>query len=679
MTAPYPFSAIVGQEDLRLALLLNAVSPVVGGVLIRGEKGTAKSTAVRGLARLLPEIEVVEGCTFNCDPARTDPSCPAGPHDDPRAARRTVPVVELPVGATNDRVSGSLNLERALADGRRVFEPGLLAAAHRGILYLDEANLLGDHIVDVLLDAAALGVHRVEREGVSVQHASRFILVGTMNPEEGELRPQLLDRFGITVEVRGNSNPSERAEVVRRRLAYEADPDGFAAAWQEADTILGERIGDARETIATVRLPDAVLERIVSVCAAFGVDGLRADLVTAKAAKALAAWEGRDEVTTEDVRRAAMLALPHRRRRGPLDEPGIDPDELDRALNGSGDEPPDPTAPEPPGGGRGGVGGGTDAANGHAAPPDGARGGAPGLDGEGPTASRAPASGARASEETSAPGAERTDLLGDPFVPVLIEAAGAGAGALGRRSRAEGDRGRPVSDRSGDGTDLALWATIRAAAPHQAARCRAGFGLVVRSEDFRRHVREGREGNLVVFVVDASGSMGARRRMTATKGAVLSLLLDSYQRRDRVAMIGFRGEGAQVHLPATSSVEVAVRRLAAMPTGGRTPIAAGLETAAALLAAEAERDPRRRPLLVLMTDGRPTSGLDPLGEALRAARRLAGRRVPAIVVDTEDGPVRLGLARVVAGAMGARYIRLEELAAGSIARVVRAASGRRAA
>src|SRR6195952_3591462 len=247
MTTPYPFSAIVGLEDLELALLLNAVSSAIGGVLVRGEKGTAKSTIVRGLAALLPSVNVVTGCRFSCDPAAPAPRCPDGPHP-PGASSNARParLVELPVGASEDRLVGSLDLERALTAGVKAFEPGLLAAAHRGVLYVDEVNLLHDHLVDLLLDAAAMGTAYVEREGVSVRHAARFLLVGTMNPEEGELRPQLLDRFGLAVDVRASREPTERAEVVRRRLAYDADPDAFATRYAGADESLAQRIRAAR-------------------------------------------------------------------------------------------------------------------------------------------------------------------------------------------------------------------------------------------------------------------------------------------------------------------------------------------------------------------------------------------------------------------------------------------------
>ena len=281
---PYPFSALVGAEDLKLALVLNAVHPPIGGVLVRGEKGTAKSTAARGLAALLPEVAVVPGCRFACDPGAPDPDCPDGPHAHGGPGElRPARLVELPVGASEDRVAGALDLERALTEGRRAFEPGLLARAHRGLLYVDEVNLLGDHLVDLLLDAAAMGTNHVEREGVSVRHPARFQLVGTMNPEEGELRPQLLDRFGLTVEVRAPREHEARAEVVRRRLTYEADPGAFAERWAEADAEVAARIRAARKLVGQVALGDGALRAIVAACTAFEVDGLRADLVTARA------------------------------------------------------------------------------------------------------------------------------------------------------------------------------------------------------------------------------------------------------------------------------------------------------------------------------------------------------------------------------------------------------------
>ncbi|WP_089004265.1 VWA domain-containing protein [Micromonospora rifamycinica] len=724
------------MDDMRLALLLNAVSPAIGGVLVRGEKGTAKSTAVRALAALLPPVDRVAGCRFGCDPAAPDPTCPDGPH--PAAGpveRRPARLVELPVGAAEDRVVGSLDLEKALAEGVRAFEPGLLAAAHRGVLYVDEVNLLHDHLVDLLLDAAAMGRCHVEREGVSVSHAARFLLVGTMNPEEGELRPQLLDRFGLTVEVAASRDPAVRVEVVRRRLAADADPAGFAARWAAADAEVAARVAAARGRLDRVLLPDAALRQIAEVCAAFDVDGMRADIVTARTAVAHAAWQGRDRVTADDVRVAARLALPHRRRRDPFDTPGLDEKRLDEALQRARDEYPDdeppgtgPSGPDDPSDGPDGSGPG-----GPGGPPTGGTGpGGPGADrrypgADGPhaggdhrggpadTADERPAgdrsthdrdlrdSGPDQGDDSradgwsgpSGAGSDRSEggagrpgrpgggadagepAAGGSSVAVpqrgmtarLFTAPGVGDGVPGRRSRARTGRGRTTGARVPAGRPAAvhLPATLRAAAPHQAGRGRRGGRLLVRPDDLREAVREGREGNLVLFVVDASGSMGARQRMSAVKGAVLALLTDAYQRRDTVAVVAFRGTGAQVVLPATSSVLAASARLAELPTGGRTPLAEGLLAAADLLRVQRLRDPRRRPLVLVVTDGRATAGTRPLERSARAAAVLAATGAPCVVVDCEAGPVRLHLARRLAGQLGAAHHHLDTVAADPLA------------
>jgi magnesium chelatase subunit D len=652
----YPFAAVVGMDDLKLALLVNAVSPGVGGVLVRGEKGTAKSTIVRALAALLPGVEVVGGCRFSCDPAAPDPRCPDGPHPAAAAGSGARParLVELPVGASEDRLTGSLDIERALTEGVKAYEPGLLAAAHRGVLYVDEVNLLHDHLVDLLLDAAAMGLSYVEREGVSVQHAARFLLVGTMNPEEGELRPQLLDRFGLTVQITATRDPAERAEVVRRRLRFEDDPAGFAAEWTPAEAALADRIIAARRRLPGVELTDAALRQITAVCAAFDVDGLRADLVTARAAIALAAWHDRAVVDAEDVRAAARLALPHRRRRDPFDAPGLDQGKLDEVLAEHG-------APEPPP---------DDDPGGQGTPEDRREQEmAPGSERD-PSHDREHAEGGALREN-------RPVSAAPPYRPRLFTVPGVGAGAPGRRSAARTPHGYTAGARPG-AAGLHLPATLRAAAPYQHARGRAGRGLVLRAEDLREPVREGRESNLVLFVVDASGSMAARHRMRAVKGAVLSLLLDAYQRRDKVGLITFRGSSAELALPPTSSVEAGARRLETLPTGGRTPLAAGLHRAAEVLRVERLRDPARRALLVVVTDGRATYGPDPLAAAalLRGGAAVAGP-VAGIVVDCESGPVRLGLAGRLGAALGAGVVPLADLGAGELAGVVRAA--RRAA
>jgi magnesium chelatase subunit D len=689
------------MDDLVLSLLLTSVAPEVGGVLIRGEKGTAKSTAVRALAALLPPVSVVSGCRFGCDPKEPDPGCPDGPHaggTDERPAR----LVELPVGATEDRLLGSLDLERALSAGIKAYEPGLLAAAHRGLLYVDEVNLLHDHLVDVLLDAAAMGRAHIEREGVSITHAARFVLVGTMNPEEGELRPQLLDRFGLTVEVRASRDPRVRAEVVRRRLAYDADPAGFVVGWQDAERQLSVRIAAARELLVTVELPDAVLRQITGVCAAFDVDGMRGDLVMARTARAHAAWSGRDTVTTEDVRVAARFALPHRRRRDPFDAPGIDDDSLEQALAEA--EPDESTEPQPgddpdsqgqagsagaagpagtdPGGTGPSDSGPDDSGPDDSGPAGGSGGKPPGgqPSGSGPVPGTQPSSRSDRPDSGTgpAPSGGPVASAAGPYRVKPLRVPGLGQGASGRRSRAITPTGRTVATRpiatantatrTTSSRALHLPATLLAAAPHQRSRGRdEGGGLILRRGDVRVAVREGREGNLVLFCVDASGSMAARKRMTAVKGAVLSLLLDAYQRRDRVGLVTFRGVDAELALPPTGAVEAARMRLEALPTGGRTPLAAGLRRARRVIAIERIRDPHRRPLLIVVTDGRHTCGVDPAG----VATELARTGVRSVVVDCESGPVRLRLAGRLAGYLNGELVTLDDLRAETLAGLVR--------
>jgi len=329
----FPFAALVGQEMMKTALILNIIDPSLSGVLIRGEKGTAKSTAVRGLAELLPELKVAQGCPYNCpsDP-RADlcPECRRRWQDGEavEAVKSKVKVVELPVGATEDRVLGTLDLEEAITAGRRSFSPGLLAQANRNILYVDEVNLLDDHLVDILLDSAAMAVNTVEREGISFSHPARFTLVGTMNPEEGELRPQLLDRFGLCVQIAGLDDAASRAEVVRRRLAFEAGPESFARAWRRQGRDLARRLARARRLIKKVRLGEDILDQAVAISLRAGTDGHRADLTMIKAARALAAFEGRRETARQDLFLAARLALPHRVKRRPFEEMVFDLDEL---------------------------------------------------------------------------------------------------------------------------------------------------------------------------------------------------------------------------------------------------------------------------------------------------------------------------------------------------------------
>jgi magnesium chelatase subunit D len=659
---------------MALALILTTVSPEVGGVLVRGEKGTAKTTMVRALAQVLPSIDVVEGCRFSCDPLDIDQTCPDGPHDHPVGRSRPAMLVELPVGATEDRVIGSLDLQQALGVGQVVYEPGLLAAAHRGILYVDEVNLLHDHLVDLLLDAAAMGRSTVERDGVSVAHGARLILIGTMNPEEGELRPQLLDRFGLTVEIAAPRDPGLRAEVVRRRMAFDGGPAAFVAAYEAAEDELRVRIATARTQLPFVQLGDQQLATIARVCGGFEVDGMRADIVTARAAAAHAAWQGRREITKTDIRAAARLALPHRRRRNPFDAPGLDEDLLDQLL----DAEPDPE-PTPPNGPSTGSGHNEAAhANGHkemrpepfeGASTRSARTDVPSANSPSTSSGRNESNSGR-NESNS----ERVVSAGDAYRTRLFTASGVGVGEAGHRSRALTSVGRTVGAIPADhgSAHLHFTATIRAAAPHQVGRGRlADERLRLATPDLRLSVTEGRESNLVLIVVDASGSMAARRRMEAAKAAALSLLLDAYQRRDKVGLITFRGAGATLALPPTSSIDTAARRLQDLPSGGRTPLAEGLVCAAETLRLERIRDPRRRPLLVLVTDGRATHGADAVGRSRRVADQLRRTGVASLVIDCESGRISLGLAQTLSVHLGAQYVTLDEVGADQLVRAVR--------
>ncbi|GAA3180462.1 hypothetical protein GCM10020255_074220 [Rhodococcus baikonurensis] len=570
--AGFPFSAVVGQDQLRLALILCAVHPGIGGVLVRGEKGTAKSTVVRALTALLPAV-------------------------DDAGTMRPARLVELPVGATEDRVIGSIDLEKVLRDGERAFQPGLLAAAHQGVLYVDEVNLLHDHLVDVLLDAAAMGRVHIERDGISHSHPAKFVLVGTMNPER---RTTSAVVGPIRSGCRRRSFPRRRrAEVVRRRLDYERDPEAFVARYESADHELAAEILTAREKLDSVELSNRELRRIASLCASFDVDGMRADLVLARTATAHAAWRGDTEVTAEDVRVAAELTLPHRRRRDPFDEPGLDQQQLDDARAGRSGRP---------------------------------------VSGRGRRARRARTSrvpktvaltktvarkmvAPKTAVRTTRSGRRRpgtlTDLVGSTrhrstfgttggeFKAKLLEVPGVGEGAPGRRSRSMSSRGRVVRSTRERGHGLHLTSTVFAAAESQVARGRTAGRLRLAPADLRGAIREGREGNLIVFVVDASGSMAARDRLSAVTGAVVSLLRDAYQRRDKVAVITVRGREAELVLPPTSSVDIAVRRLQSMRTGGKSPLAEGFLRARDVVLRERLRDPQRR----ASSSRSPTAGL----------------------------------------------------------------------
>ena len=640
----YPFTAIVGQDEARSALLLCAVNPRIGGVLLSGEKGTAKSTVVRGLAELLP-----------------------------RQVMRT-----LALGATEDRLVGGLDLEATLATGRPVLQPGLLSEVDGGVLYVDEVNLLDDHLVDLVINACA-GTVRVEREGLTATLASRFVLVGTMNPEEGALRPQLLDRFGLCVEVHGEADPDTRAEIIRRRLDHDADPTGFARRWQDDQERQAAAIGRAQRIVDQIALNRTVTELIGSLCRHNHVAGHRADVVMAEATRAHAALAGRRTATEDDVLAISEMVLRHRRRdETPSDPPPPpEPPQQEQPENQQPNQPDQ--RPDQPG---------------HD-PSDDVENGSQDEDDAPPTSSQDdqqrddhadPDDQTDQTNQQPNPG-EQVAAVGDPFAIRPLEP---GQDRLARRAsgrrlrtRSKDRRGRYISARPTTvPDDLALDATLRAAAVHQKSRRadpnRPAMAVHVEPGDWRAKVRTGRSASCVILVVDASGSMGSRGRMTASKGAILSLLLDAYVKRDRVCLIGFRRDRAEVLVPVTSSVEVAQRGLAELPVGGRTPLAAGLVTACEVVRPLLLKDPGLRPLLVLVTDGRGNVGLDgkpnsrATDEALKVADEIgADRRLSWVVIDTEDPRgIQLSRANDIATALGGPCLRIDDLRADDLVNVV---------
>ena len=600
----YPFTAIVGQEDMRLGLILNAVDPRIGGVLIRGEKGTAKSTAVRGLSDLLPEIEIVTGCPFNCDPynlremCRTCQKAVEQGQTLPRLHKKMT-VVELPISATEDRVVGSLDIRKALKEGIRALYPGVLAEANRNILYIDEVNLLDDHVANVLLDAAAMGVNIIEREGVSLHHPARFILVGTMNPEEGELRPQLLDRFGLCAQVKGLMDVEDRVEVVTQREEFDKDPWAFAARYEEAQLDLRDRIVTARELVKDVSISEERLDSVAEVCANLGIETLRADIVVTKAAKALAVLDGRIEVDDQDILKAMELALPHRLRKKPFEKVASKQQILEvlgQTLEGTHQESLTEKTFK--------------------------------VD-----TSLKLAELARWSREDKAASGRNHPLTNSP-------------------------RGKYVSARPrGDSNDIAIDATLRKAAT-DASEGR----LEVNPEHLMEKVRLGKSGVLYVFCLDSSSSMGDQARMELAKGAVYWLLQTAYQRRDKVALIAFRGSEAELVLPPTASVETAQEKLKELPTGGKTPLSQGVLECLKLI--EKQRDKNLSAQIVLISDGR---GNLPIKDSLREdllwlGEEIKSKGIRLVVINTGRRSHDLGHLKELAEAASGDHFFLEEAA-----------------
>jgi magnesium chelatase subunit D len=685
----YPFTAIVGQEEMKLSLLLNVIEPSIGGVLVMGHRGTGKSTAVRALADLLPQIARVRGCFYGCDPADEMNLC-----DDCRARlvcdeklareRAAVAVVDLPLGATEDRVCGTINIERALHEGIKTFEPGLLARANRGFLYIDEVNLLEDHLIDLLLDASVTGRNVVEREGISIEHPARFVLVGSGNPEEGELRPQLLDRFGLHVEVTTANDLEMRMRIVEQRESFERDAESFRSGVEKEQESLRRRLVRARRNISQVKLSRELLRSIAELCQQLKVDGHRGELTIARAARALAAFEGRKEVSATDIRRVATMALRHRLRRDPLEQRGgnsrieqrLDDlfppaqNEAETAQaqgNHERGKPPMTSTPD-------GAGGGGAAGRRFDEDPKG-------TDNGGVEHSAPPALDARLADDSfdSNPHAQRKQM-GGPHSKHRSNGL--------CRSYVSTRRGRYVhaSNIKTPGARIALDATLRAAAVKRGDRGQGiGVGenqnLFIRPTpdprpptpilaDALRYKRFKRKtGTLFIFAVDTSGSM-ALNRIAQAKGALVRLLQQSYVRRDRVALVSFRGQNAEVLLPPSASVTRARRLLDELSVGGATPLAAGLSSALEI-AERAARQGAERIVLLLFTDGRANVSLQTGVAQNQDARRrliqeeleclgLAAQQsgVTTIVVDTQNRFASSGEGQKLADVIGARYVQL---------------------
>lgn len=662
----YPFTAIVGQEKMKKGLILNAINPRIGGILIRGEKGTAKSTAVRALAVLLPEINVTVGCSYNCDPEDMNHLCyecikslKIGKKQEIKS--RKVQVIELPVSATEDRVVGTLDFQYAIKNGMCRFEPGILAKANRGIVYVDEVNLLDDHIVDVLLDTAAMGINIVERENISYSHPADFILVGTMNPEEGDLRPQLLDRFGLCVEVEGVNDPYERVEIIKRRDTFDSYPKDFIDEWFNKEQELNIKIKLAREILPKVTISEEILKLIAKLCIEAFVSGHRADIVMETTARTIAAWYGRENVIEEDVYEASELVLFHRASQAspPPQEP--DPPEKEEESKDENEK----------------------------------------NEGQSQNEKQQSQNEKRESDEEeqqeedmnededrdeknvppSSGEKEFVFSVGQPFQVKRLThdkdrvlRKGSGRRSHTKTASKAGRYIRSTMDRKNN--DLALDATLRAAAPYQLYRSRDDVAVAIESSDIRSKLREKRIGNFLLFVVDASGSMGASRRMEETKGAILSLLLDAYQKRDRIGMIAFKGKSAEVILPPTNSVELAHKLLEEMPTGGKTPLSAALDKAHEVAKIQILKDPNTSPMMIIISDGKGnvSMGSDkPLVEAAKIAEVIKEEeRIKTLIIDVEKKSfISFGLAKELAVKLGAEYYKIDELKADTLVQAVK--------
>ena len=631
----YPFTAVIGQEKIKKALILNIINPCIGGILISGEKGTAKSTLVRGLAEIINNMKVID----------------------------------LPLNITEDRLLGTIDIEKAINEGVRKPDMGILKEADGNILYVDEVNLLSEHIVKCLLEVSASGINHVEREGISFTHPSRFVLVGTMNPEEGQLMPQFLDRFGLYVEANGSDDLAERKEIIKRRLEYEKNPIEYIDKFENQSKELMNKIINGIEVLNKVQVSDSIMYLSAEISKEANCAGNRAELVIIEAAKAIAAFDNRKNINVNDIKEAAEFALPHRMREMPPSvsdnddkEEESEEEQIDDAKEDREEENEPPQVEEND--------------NYEDNNEEDNKNEEDNLEYE----ENLEETKQEEKNENEADN-EMVDDIGNVFAIKSLDIKPIDRKkrrGSGKRSKTKTDlmQGRYVKYNLPKDKikDIAFDATLRAAAPYQSLRDKNGLAFVINKSDFREKVREKRTGTTILFVVDASGSMGAKKRMSAVKGAVVSLLTDAYQKRDKVGMVAFRKNHAEVLLGITRSVELAQKSLKDLPTGGKTPLSVGLFKGYEILKAAKKKDPEMVPVLVLVSDGRTNSSVnngDPYEEAIEIANKIASENIQSIVIDTEQDFIKLGLANNIAKAMNAQYYKLEDLGATEIASTIR--------
>lgn len=635
----FPFAAICGMEKAKEAILLTLVNPFAGGLLLSGEKGSGKSTLVRSARELVD-----------------------------------APWVEIPISVTEDRLFGSIDAEEAIRSGHKKLLPGLIDEADKGIIYMDDVNLLRDDLLSAVLNIREAGGYRLERDGLSEERKTAFTVLAVMNPDSGTLSASSLDRFGLFAEADPSCDEQARQEIIRRVLAYEKDGIAFRAQWQEETEALKKKVEEARNALGSVEVSDAMVQLAAVYTLKAHVAGHRADIYLIEAARAEAALAGRKYVLPKDLEKAAEFVLPHRMRKAeeqeaPAENQETPPQEEQKQENDPPREKEEQTSE-----------------NEFSHPP---KPQPPQIDTEDTNDSSHEQNEDNA--KMANPRGQSRERIDDADLhvnlpPMWIEPSkdrkpkkGSGKRSLtmtdlmqGRYVRAEIPRAKT--------SDIAFDATLRAAAPYQRARPSNGCAVVIRKEDLRSKVREKRTGNIFLFVVDASGSMGARERMKTVKGVIFKILLDAYQKRDRVGMVAFRKKQAEVLLPVTRSVDFAQKKLASMPTGGKTPLAKGLLKAEDVLDMLYRQDANQDPVVILITDGRATSplnkGTNPVTDAMEEAKRIGRRHIPVAVIDTESGFIKLGLAKKLAKAMGASYFQVDKISEDQLLHIWRTAANR---